>query len=211
MTDEVRLRNPYHQAAQQRSADLMGMYLFLASEIMLFGGLLAAVLALRIEHPHAVSSAAQHLKIWLGTANTVILLTSSLAVAVAVAAARFGRAALSATLFAAAGMLGVIFLGIKALEYQKEYSEGLMPFLGNARPLKDNAEFLFLNLYYVATGLHALHMTIGIAAIWTAAWRIFRRHIPVPGRAIAAEVTGLYWHFVDVVWVFLFPVFYLAR
>ena len=100
---------------------------------------------------------------------------------------------------------------IKGLEYHQEYTEGLMPLVGPASPLAAPAARLFIHLYFVATGVHALHLAVGLALILGLAWRIARGAAPVPERAIAVEMVGLYWHLVDVIWVFIYPVLYLAR
>jgi cytochrome c oxidase subunit 3 len=205
------VHEPYSESSQQREADLFGMYIFLGTEAMLFGGLLAAVYVIRVLYPHEAASAAQHLKLWLGTANTAVLLTSSLFIAIAVAAARAGRRRACALWLALSCGLGILFLGIKAAEYVKEYREGLMPFPGPPSPLAQPAEHLFFNLYLVGTSLHALHLTIGSCVVAVLAWRVALQGTPVPRRALTVEVAGLYWHLVDVVWVFIFPVFYLAR
>lgn len=213
MSGEVTLTKPYAEPDQQRAAAFLGMYVFLGSELMLFGGLFAALSLYRVDHPAAAAEAASHLKLWLGTANTAVLLTSSLFVALAVAFARAagrsgsGRRVSAAWLLAAAA-LGVVFLGIKGLEYHQEYVEGLMPSAGPPSPLGARAPNLFIDLYFVATGLHAVHLTIGIGALSAVAIRQLTRP---DASTIVVEMTGLYWHLVDVVWLFLLPLLYLAR
>ena len=202
---------PYHRPEQQLRAGRMGMYLFLASEIMLFGGIFAAILVFRLEHPEAVKAAAGHLKLWLGAANTAILLTSSLFMALAVHAAREGAARRAAGWLLATAALGAAFLAVKGYEYWAEYAEGLMPHAQGAKTFADRSEWLFLNLYYVATGLHAFHLASGIAVVLGLAWMVARGRSPLPRRAVTVEMTGLYWHLIDVIWIFLYPVLYLAR
>lgn len=206
MTEGVTLVEPYARRAQQREADFLGMYLFLASEIMLFGAIFALLFFDRLRHPGAAEAAAARLDIWIGTANTTILLTSSLFVALAVAAAQAGKARAVIAWLAGAAVLGFAFLGLKGFEYAKDFAEGVQPVLGRAVP-----SGLFINLYYTATVLHAVHLTGGIGLLAWAAIRVARRRTKVPGQAIVIEMTGLYWHFVDVVWVFLFPLLYLPR
>ncbi|KGM34417.1 cytochrome c oxidase polypeptide III [Inquilinus limosus MP06] len=202
------LREPFTDPARQAAADRMGMFVFLATEVMLFGGILAVALTDRIRHPEAVIAASSRLDLWLGAINTVVLLTSSLAMAIAAVAARQDRrrATLAAVLVTAA--LGLAFLGLKSLEYAQDYAKGLLPALAPPATPTDPAQALFLNLYLVATALHAVHLTIGIGLVLWLAIRIARRR---PAQAMAAELTGLYWHFVDIVWVFLYPVLYLVR
>ena len=202
----VTLTLPYAKRAQQREADFLGMYLFLASEIMLFGAIFALLFFDRIRHPGAAEAAAPRLEIWIGTANTAILLTSSLFVALAVVAARDGKARAVVRGLVIAALLGAVFMGLKGYEYYKDFADGVVPVIGRAVP-----SGLFINLYYVATVLHAVHLTVGICLLSWAAIRIAQRRTKVPGQAIVIEMTGLYWHFVDVVWVFLFPLLYLPR
>ena len=202
---------PFHRPEQQRRAGFMGMYLFLASEVMLFGGLFAALLVLRLEHGEAVKAASGHLKMWLGGANTAVLLTSSLCMALAVHAARAGAARRAARWLVATAALGTLFLAIKGYEYWTEYSEGLMPHTEGAKTFADRTEWLFLNLYYVATGLHAFHLLSGIVVVAGLVLMLARGWTPLPRRAVTVEMTGLYWHLIDIVWVFLYPVLYLAR
>jgi cytochrome c oxidase subunit 3 len=211
VSESLPLREPFHDAAQQREAAYMGLYIFLGTEIMLFGGLFAGVLTYRVLYPSEVAEAARHLNLRLGAVNTAVLLTSSLAVALAIDAARSGRTRSTLRRLAAAVLLGLVFLAIKGVEYSKEYAEGLMPGIGPAFPLPHSGQELFLNLYFVATGLHALHLSIGIAALVLLCCGLWTKSVRLPERTIAIELIGLYWHFVDVVWVFLYPVLYLAR
>jgi cytochrome c oxidase subunit 3 len=202
----VTLTEPYARRAQQREADFLGMYLFLASEIMLFGAIFALLFFDRVRHPGAAEAAAARLDIWIGTANTAILLTSSLFVALSVIAARAGKAKAVIGWLAAAALFGLAFMGLKGLEYAKDFADGVRPVFGRAVP-----SGLFINLYYTATVLHAVHLTVGVGLLTFAALRVAVRRTKVPGQAIVIEMTGLYWHFVDVVWVFLFPLLYLPR
>jgi cytochrome c oxidase subunit 3 len=210
MTAPVTLRPPFTDKAQQHAADMMGMYVFIGSEVMLFGGLFAAMSLVRLDHPAAWIAASRELHLWIGTANTAILLTSSLTMALAVATARAGRRTAALRLLLATTALGVVFLALKAVEYAAEYHEGLLPVPGGGEALTDPAHRLFMHLYLIATSLHAVHLTIGIALVLAVALRL-RRGLPLPGRGVVVEATGLYWHLVDLVWVFLYPVLYLAR
>jgi cytochrome c oxidase subunit 3 len=211
MADHVTLADPFAEPRQQRAADFMGMYVFLGTETMLFGALLALVFAYRLIHPAASAEGARHLKIWIATANTAILLTSSLMVALGVAAGRAGLRRAAAGWFGLALVLGLVFLGLKGWEYLQDFHEGLVPGLGPQSPLRASAAALFIDLYFVATSLHAIHLTIGLFILAFVAQSVLRRRTKVPGQAIVLEISGLYWHFVDIVWVFVFPIFYLAR
>lgn len=208
MAERLPLREPFTDAAQQAAADRMGMFVFLGTEVMLFGGILAVALVDRIEHPDAVIAASSRLDLWLGAINTVVLLTSSLAMAIATVAARQGRRQVTLAALLATAALGLAFLGLKGLEYAQDAAEGLMPALAPPAAPTDPAQVLFLNLYLTATGLHAVHLTVGIGLVLWLAARIARRR---PAQEMTAELTGLYWHFVDIVWVFLYPVLYMVR
>jgi cytochrome c oxidase subunit 3 len=199
----------FSTAEQQRDADFLGMWTFLATEAMLFGGLFMGITVYRIIHPEVVQEASHHLNMWLGGLNTAVLLTSSLTMALAVAAARDGRrGAVVFDLLLTAG-LGVAFLGIKGLEYFLEYQEGLMPGVGPVFPMELPGAQLFFNTYFVATGLHAIHLTLGVMVVGMVMLGAGLGRLRLPDNHLTVEMVGLYWHFVDVVWVFLFPVLYL--
>ena len=211
MADYVTLRQPYAATEQQRDADFMGMYVFLGTEAMLFGGLFALVFGYRTLHPEAAAAAARHMQLWIATANTAILLTSSLSVALGVHSARNGARRATGGFFLGALALGLAFLALKSIEYGVDYRDGLMPVIGRPAAIRDGPAGLFVDLYFVATGLHAIHLTVGLIVLaWTAVV-VLARTKRVPDQAIVVEMSGLYWHFVDVVWVFVFPLFYLTR
>jgi cytochrome c oxidase subunit 3 len=123
-----------------------------------------------------------------------------------VVASRAGRAKAVTGWLAAAAILGLAFLGLKGVEYAQDFAEGVRPVLGRAVP-----GALFINLYFTATVLHAVHLTIGIGLMTWAGTRVWIGRVKLPNQSIVVEMTGLYWHFVDVVWVFLFPFLYLPR
>jgi cytochrome c oxidase subunit 3 len=211
MSDYVTLREPYAASGQQRDADFMGMYVFLGTEAMLFGALFCLAFGYRTLHPQASAIAARHMQLWIATANTALLLTSSLFVALGVHAARKGARRATAAMLAIALLLGAAFLALKGIEYGIDYRDGLMPVIGHPSPVRLGPAGLFIDLYFVATGLHAIHLTVGLVLLaWTAIVVLSGRK-RVPGQAVVVEMSGLYWHFVDVVWVFVFPIFYLAR
>ncbi|EKV29539.1 Cytochrome c oxidase polypeptide III [Caenispirillum salinarum AK4] len=200
----------FTSAGQERRADLLGLWLFIATEVMMFGALFMAVIVYRSTLPDAVREGAHHLNLWIGGLNTAVLLTSSMTIALAVVEARRGRSGRTAALLAATAALGGAFLGIKAYEYAKEYREGLIPGIGPAFPSDDRAVELFFNIYFTATGLHAVHLIIGVGAVLLLAFRVRRGTTRLPERRISVESLGLYWHFVDIVWVFLYPALYLV-
>jgi cytochrome c oxidase subunit 3 len=211
MREGVELREPYVDARQQHAAGMMGIYIFLATELMLFGGIFAVALAIRIQHGDDYIAASRQLHVWIGGINTAVLLTSSLAVAFAVHAARLGKSRAAMLALAVGAAFGLAFLAIKAVEYSEEYAEGVLPGLSDPERFASPVHRQFMDLYLIATGLHAIHLLIGILLLTGVAIRLARRSLIVPNRAIVVEVTGVYWHFVDVVWVFLYPTLYLAR
>ncbi|HEY1749955.1 MAG TPA: cytochrome c oxidase subunit 3 [Caulobacteraceae bacterium] len=211
MADYVTLADPFEDPRQQSQANFLGMYVFLGTETMLFGALLALVFTYRLSHPQAAYEAARHLLMWVAAANTAVLLTSSLFVAIAVVAARHGRRRAVVGWLVAALALGVVFLALKGFEYAVDFHEGLAPMIGPPALLRFSASALFIDLYFVATGLHAIHLTVGLFVLGWAAASVRRGRVALPRQAVVLEMTGLYWHFVDVVWVFVFPIFYLAR
>ncbi|MBX3226600.1 MAG: cytochrome c oxidase subunit 3 [Labilithrix sp.] len=169
----------------------LGMWVFLASEVLFFAVLFTLYAGARVHHPAAFHTAIhEHADKLLGSINTAVLLASSTLVAVAVHAAREERRARAILLALASALLGAVFLALKGTEYLAHAREGLVP--GSAP---------FWSLYYTMTGLHSLHVLAGVVALVLAS-RSERAHV--------LENVGLYWHFVDVVWIFLWPLFYLA-
>lgn len=241
----------FDDADQQYEAAGLGMWLFLATEVLFFGGLFAAYTVYRYWYPAAFSAGSHHLDIVLGTINTSVLLASSLTMALAVHAAQTSHPRAIGRFLAWTMILGSVFLGIKAYEYYHKYTESLVPgpnfsfasALGNTHAAEHTAadsppaeslataeaadepssipswaptDFdekaikIFFSLYFVMTGLHAVHMVIGLVILgilYVAARRgTFSADYFTP-----VEMTGLYWHFVDIVWVFLFPLLYLVH
>lgn len=205
-----RVEEQFTSLGQQHEADRMGMWVFLATEIMLFGGLFMAILVYRVLFPDVVREAASHLNMWLGGVNTAVLLTSSLTMALAVHAARHGRGRRVLQMLAATAGLGSVFLGIKMYEYYREFHEGLMPAAGPPFPIETAGAELYFNVYFAATGLHALHLTLGILTVAILCGALLRGRLVAPDGHMTVELTGMYWHLVDIVWVFLYPVLYLV-
>jgi len=199
----------FDDAEQQHEASSLGMWLFLVTEVMFFGGVFLAYVVYRSRFATAFAHASHHLDVRLGTFNTVVLIASSLTMALAVWAATVGRRrALLWSLFATM-LLGGTFLGVKAYEYAHKFHEHLVPGAGFhwAGPEAPAAE-LFFGLYFVMTGIHALHMVIGLGLLTYLVLRT-RRDAFGPAWSTPVEMVGLYWHFVDIVWIFLFPLLYL--
>jgi cytochrome c oxidase subunit 3 len=203
------LAHQFEDLEQQKEAATLGMWVFLVTEILFFGGLFATYLVYRSWYPEAFVAASRQLVIWAGTVNTAVLITSSLTMALAVHAAQTGERRLLILFLVATMALGTVFLGIKAFEYYTEFAEHHVPgpnFQFEAEHFR-NAQ-LFFSLYFVMTGLHALHMIIGLAIMAVMlAWSVGGTITPEYYNPI--EVSGLYWHFVDIVWIFLFPLLYL--
>lgn len=199
----------FRDAKQRALANQLGLWTLLATEVVFFGGLFLAYAIYRHAYPAAFAAGSARLDFWIGTINTAVLLTSSLCVALGDHAIKAGQRAALGRCLLAAWLLGAVFLGLKGYEYYPKYAEHLIPgagfrLEGSAPPQLQ----LFVVLYFAMTGLHALHMIARLAAL---AWLIPRNrrgglsaehHAPV-------EMVGLYWHFVDCVWVFLYPLPYL--
>ena len=207
---ETRLAHQFETIEQQREADTIGMWMFLATEVMFFGGLIMCYTFARFTYPQVFEAASHRLYVVYGGPNTAILLCSSFSMALAVRAAKMGQrnaliAFLGLTIF-----LGVAFLSVKGFEYHTDYVEHLVPQVdfkwdgAGARQAE-----IFFWLYFMLTGLHAVHVTIGIGILATLAVMAWRGRIH-DGNDMPVEISGLYWHFVDIVWVFLFPLLYLV-
>jgi cytochrome c oxidase subunit III len=223
----------FDDAEQQYTATELGMWLFLATEVLFFGGLFCLYTVYRIWYHAAFIAGSHHLDVVLGSVNTAVLLTSSLTMVLAVHAAQINDRRGIARYLLFTILLGVLFLGIKGYEYHEKYVENLIPgqrfspieadtgqpdpgpIVGPSRTTQSiNAEIghmeLFFSFYFAMTGLHALHMIIGIAILGVLAIAA-RRGSYSKEYFTPVEMTGLYWHFVDIVWVFLFPLLYLIR
>jgi cytochrome c oxidase subunit 3 len=187
------------------------MWVFLATELMFFGPLFFGYTYGRSHFPEGFASASRHTEVMLGTINTAVLLTSSLLMAIAVDARKAGAVQLAMRLLFATAVLGIVFLAIKGTEYRHEWQEHLFPGAGFSFPEQQHAAAarMFYFLYFGMTGLHALHLMIGIVMMLVFALGLSRgaRQFAAPERI---EVAGLYWHFVDVVWIFLYPILYLV-
>ena len=221
-----RLRHHFDTLGQQKAAASLGMWVFIAQEIMFFGGMFTAYLIYRMWFYTGFVAASRELDLVLGGINTVVLIGSSLTVALAVHAAQEGRKTQTVALLIATGVLGLTFLVIKYFEYKVKIvghhlPDGTMITLFPAAGFFDVSQSehlapiasqvrIFMVLYFALTGMHALHMIIGIGILavilrmaikgaFTKEW-----HVPV-------ELFGLYWHFVDIVWIFLFPLLYLVH
>jgi cytochrome c oxidase subunit III len=203
------LAHQFDDLAQQREAAALGMWVFLVTEVLFFGGLFLVYSVYRIMYPAAFAAASHELDVVLGSVNTVVLITSSLTMALGVRAAQTGQRRLLLLLLVATMALGATFLGIKSVEYYHKFVEHHVPgpgFVFEAEHAR-HAQ-IFFSLYFVMTGLHALHMIVGLGIMAVMLWWSWRGTITVDYYS-PIEISGLYWHFVDIVWIFLFPLLYL--
>lgn len=265
------LQHQFEDMGQQQESASIGMWMFLAQEIMFFGGLFTAYLVFRAKFPMAFAAGSNHLDIYWGAGNTVVLIVSSLTMALAVHYAQLGKRMAQVVCIILTMILGATFLGVKAIEYYAKWNEGIVPVAGLNRktpvgeaPVAEHnttgghtaAEYrnpkgdfqwhdaslaqkafdsnyltsaekvgyytngaldpdkfrdkvrIFYWIYFAMTGLHALHMIIGLGLMAWLGWRAWRGEFT--GEYYApVEMSGLYWHFVDIVWIFLFPLLYL--
>jgi cytochrome c oxidase subunit 3 len=219
-TAHTALAHHFDNLEQQREAGTLGMWVFLMTEVMFFGGLFTAYVIYRFTfYPKAFAIGSNHLDWKLGAFNTVVLIGSSLTMALAVWAAQVGRTRRLQMIFLLLTMaLGTTFLVVKVIEYRDKYLHNLIPIRGWFNP--DPATFhipadvsvssvqMFYWIYFAMTGVHALHMVIGIGALSFLVYYAWRGRY-TPEYHAPVELTGLYWHFVDIVWIFLFPLLYL--
>ncbi|HEV2673242.1 MAG TPA: cytochrome c oxidase subunit 3 [Aliidongia sp.] len=210
---EIRAGHPavgmqYEDLRHQSDTALVGMWLFLATEILFFGALLFAYMVYRLWYPAGFVAAVRHANVLIGTINTAILLTSSFTLTAGLLLARVGDMRRLVWACLATMALGLAFIGLKAVEYVEDFHEHLVPGAGFALAETPGAQIFYL-FYYSATGIHLVHLAIGIGLVAYIVRRTrrgdfsARYHTP-------AEVVGLYWSFVDIVWLFLYPLIYLV-
>jgi cytochrome c oxidase subunit 3 len=198
---------------QQRESASLGMWVFLVTEVLFFGGMFMTYTLNRSTYPGVFGEASRSIRLSLGAINTVVLIGSSLTMAMAVWASQAGKKKLIPIFLIATLALGTVFLGIKAVEYHDKYVEHHIP--GPSFSFEPGADVatnahaqLFFSLYFAMTGLHALHMIIGAGLLlWLLRESLRGRFTPQYNTPV--ELVGLYWHFVDIVWIFLFPLLYL--
>lgn len=201
---------------QQQETSTFGMWMFLLTEIMFFGGLFTAYLVYRSSYYQAFVEGSQKMNIWLGATNTAVLICSSLTMALAVRAAQTGKSRIfTAALLVITILFGLGFLGIKAVEYHEHWHNHEFPgpnfhfeTIDKTPPVDAAHTEIYFSLYWAMTGLHALHMVIGVGLV---TWLIFMvmGGTYTPSYYSPVEIVGLYWHFVDLVWIYLFPLLYL--
>ncbi len=203
------LQHHFVDSEQQFESSKMGMWIFLVTEILFFGGLFAAYIVYRAWYPELYLEASQELDTFWGTVNTAVLIGSSLTVAMAIRSAQLNQIrGIIINLYITIG-LACTFMVIKYFEYAEKFEKGILPGrYYNYDGLEHEKANIFFSIYYMMTGLHGLHVVIGIGLmIWLvvkAKKKIFHSGYYTP-----VEITGLYWHLVDVIWIFLFPLLYL--
>lgn len=206
-----RLGEQFENLEKQDHAARLGMWVFLASEILLFAALFGLYAAYRAMYPVDFASAAGHNNLAIGTINTVILITSSATVALSLWAVRGGLARLASWLLLFSIACGVLFLVLKGVEYNQHFRAGIYPGAAyRSTELPSNGAKLFFNLYYLITGLHAVHVTAGLVVlIWLAEGTLRGRF--GADNHLRFELGTLYWHLVDIVWIFVWPLLYLLH
>jgi cytochrome c oxidase subunit 3 len=194
---------------QQQRAATLGMWTFLATEVLFFGGMFMSYITYRSAYPQAFAEASRHTILLYGTVNTAILLTSSLTMALAVHAAQEGRNKIVLRYLLFTIFFACCFLGVKAVEYHDDLNEHLWPGPHFRAGLPPQAQ-IFWFLYWAMTGLHALHVTIGVGVLSVIAWMAWRRKFSAQYYN-PVDISALYWHFVDIVWIWLYPLLYLIN
>ena len=211
--ETLALREQFDTEEQQKDASTLGMWVFLITEIMFFGGMFLAYTIYRTTFPNIFGLASSSLNLPIGATNTCVLLLSSFTMVMAVRAAQLGQKRMIIFFLIITMLFGFAFLGIKAYEWTEKFEEHHVPaqasfHLDGVSPDQQGHAKLFFSLYFAMTGLHALHMVVGVGILSFIIWQTTRGtysakyYTPV-------DIAGLYWHFVDIVWIFLFPLFYL--
>jgi cytochrome c oxidase subunit 3 len=205
------LQHHFDTMEQQKEAATIGMWVFLLTEVLFFGGLFCAYMLYRVWYFEAFAEGSRDLDIQLGLFNTIVLIASSLTMAMGVRSAQTNQRKALVWWLVATIALGCVFLGVKAIEYEHKWATGHVPGLNfhSDSPVALQLEIYF-SLYFTMTGLHALHMLVGVGLMTViailAARGKFDAHYYTP-----VEMSGLYWHFVDLVWIYLFPLLYLVE
>jgi len=205
------LQHHFESLEQQKDSSVFGMWVFLVTEVLFFGGMFMAYVLYRTWYPDAWLAASHHLDVTMGAVNTAVLIGSSLTMAMAVRAAQLGQRGGQVVFLLATLALGFVFLGIKAVEYSDKFAHHLVPgpgFRFEDASVARQAQ-IFFSVYFAMTGMHALHMVIGAGLLtWILIGALRGRFTPEYHTPV--ELVGLYWHFVDIIWIFLFPLLYLV-
>jgi cytochrome c oxidase subunit 3 len=210
--ETLALREQFDTPEQQRDASTLGMWVFLVTEILFFGGMFLAYTVYRATYAHVFAISSSSLNAVIGAINTAVLLCSSFTMVMAVRAASLGAKKSIVVFLILTMILGGVFLGVKAFEWKEKFDEHHVPgpgfHLESATPQEQGQAMLFFSLYFAMTGLHALHMIIGVGLLLYILRRAMQDQYS-PAYWTPVDIAGLYWHFVDIVWIFLFPLLYL--
>lgn len=204
------LRHHFATPAQQMDASMLGMWTFLITEVLFFGGMFAAYSVYRDMYYDAFASTSRFMDVTLGMTNTAVLICSSLTMVLAVRSAQINKRRETMMFLVLTMIFGIAFLGVKAYEYHSKWAESLVPgfnFHYEQVQFAQHAQILFF-LYFCMTGMHAIHMIVGLGLL-TWLWIRARKGAFTSSYFSPVEMVGLYWHFVDIVWIFLFPLLYL--
>lgn len=203
------LQHHFTTMTQQFEASKLGMWLFLVTEVLLFGGLFVGYGIMHAKHPEAFVAAHHHLDWRLGAVNTIVLLLSSFTMVMGVWAAQTGQKKKLIAFLLLTVILAMAFMGIKYVEYSHKFHEGLLPgkyysHQGDTVP----GQFMFFSFYFMMTGLHGIHVLLGVVAILWVMFRAMRNEFSAHYYG-PVDIVGLYWHLVDLIWIYLFPLMYL--
>lgn len=203
------LQHHFTTMTQQFEASKLGMWLFLVTEVLLFGGLFVGYGIMHARHPEAFVAAHHHLDWRLGAVNTIVLLLSSFTMVMGVWAAQTGQKKKLIAFLLLTVILAMAFMGIKYVEYSHKFHEGLLPgkyysHQGDTVP----GQFMFFSFYFMMTGLHGIHVLLGVVAILWVMFRAMRNDFSAQYYG-PVDIVGLYWHLVDLIWIYLFPLMYL--
>jgi cytochrome c oxidase subunit 3 len=212
-SETLALRVQFDTEAQQKDASTLGMWIFLVTEIMFFGGMFAAYTTYRGWYPQVFAVASSSLNEIIGALNTAVLLLSSFTMVLAVRAGQLGQQKMIVLFLILTLLFGGVFLGVKAYEWNEKFEEHHIPgqaafHLEGVAPADQGHAQLFFSLYFAMTGLHALHMVIGVGILLTLIFQA-RKGKFAANYYTPIDMAGLYWHFVDIIWIFLFPLLYL--
>ena len=212
-TETYALRVQFDTEEQQKDASTLGMWIFLITEIMFFGGMFAVYTVYRNWYPEVFKIASTSLNQIVGAINTGVLLLSSFTMVMAVRAGQLGQQKMIIWFLILTLLFGGVFLGVKAIEWKEKFDEHHIPgqaafHVEGIKPADQGHAQLFFSLYFAMTGLHALHMVIGVGILLTLIMQA-RKGVYSADYYTPVDVAGLYWHFVDVIWIFLFPLLYL--
>ena len=203
------LQHHFHDMPQQQEASTLGMWVFLVTEVMFFGGMFLAYILYRMWYYQGFAEASHHIDLFWGGLNTVVLICSSLTMALAVRAAQLNNRRGQIINLILTIILGTVFLGVKGIEYAAKFRDHVIPGKHFEWHGQDaTGAQIFYSLYFMLTGLHAVHMIIGIGIMLVILWMAWKGRFDSTYYT-PVEISGLYWHFVDIVWIFLFPLLYL--